>query len=153
MDLRWSFIVPQTHGVDVPAETTPSVSERPRKKSRLQTPNERKGTYEKRSNHCCLVTDSCRSSFSTMGRIRSHLSSNCRDPLFYEHTRNFNGTKGTSCSHRGKVHKEISWNWSVRSNHDTAEITLQDDVVIFSKQVNNEPRDRFRSIMCFTQPT
>lgn len=96
MDLRWSFIVPQTHGVDVPAETTPSVSERPRKKSRLQTPNERKGTYEKRSNHCCLVTDSCRSSFSTMGRIRSHLSSNCRDPLFYEHTRNFNGTKGTS---------------------------------------------------------
>lgn len=42
------------------------------------------GTYENRSNHCCLVTDSCRSSFRTMGRIRSHLSSNWREPLFWE---------------------------------------------------------------------
>lgn len=39
-------------------------------------------THEKRSNHCCLVTDSWRSSLRTMGRIKSHLSSNWREPLF-----------------------------------------------------------------------
>lgn len=40
-------------------------------------------SYENKSNHCCLVTASCLSSLRTMGRIRSHLSSNCRDPLFW----------------------------------------------------------------------
>lgn len=40
-------------------------------------------SYENKSNHCCLVTASCLSSLRTMGRIESHLSSNCRDPLFW----------------------------------------------------------------------
>lgn len=40
-------------------------------------------SYEKRSNHCCLVTASCLSSLRTMGLIKSHLSSNCKEPLFW----------------------------------------------------------------------
>lgn len=61
-------------------------------------------SYENKSNHCCLVTASCLSSLRTMGRIRSHLSSNCRDPLFWRrHVRRVEWEEERNSSERGDV--------------------------------------------------
>lgn len=91
MDLSWALIIPQTHSMDVSATHN--------NKHRvfvcvcgavgvsalqfLVWCDAVCVSYEKRSNHCCLVTDSCLSSLRTMGLIRSHLSSNCKEPLFW----------------------------------------------------------------------